>query len=68
MTVSLSPSGRARRALVAAATLAPFAAAMPSVALAGAQAEEPLADAVRSALSAAIANAAPPKPSFPIDR
>lgn len=32
--------------------------------LAGAQVEEPLADAVRSALSAAIANSAPPKPRF----
>ncbi len=31
---------------------------------AGAQVEEPLADAVRSALSAAIANGAPPKPVF----
>jgi soluble lytic murein transglycosylase-like protein len=31
---------------------------------AGAQVEEPLADAVRSALSAAIANSAPPKPVF----
>jgi soluble lytic murein transglycosylase-like protein len=34
------------------------------VARAGAQAEEPLADAVRSALAAVIASAAPPKPSF----
>jgi soluble lytic murein transglycosylase-like protein len=33
-------------------------------ATAGAQKEEPLADAVRSALSAAIAAAAPPRPSF----
>ncbi len=33
-------------------------------ALAGAQIEEPLADAVRTALSAAIANSAPPRPSF----
>ncbi len=33
-------------------------------ATAGAQIEEPLADAVRTALSAAIANAAPPRPSF----
>lgn len=33
-------------------------------ALAGAQKEEPLADAVRSALSAAVASDAPPKPSF----
>lgn len=31
---------------------------------AGGQIEEPLADSVRSALSAAIANSAPPKPSF----
>jgi soluble lytic murein transglycosylase-like protein len=31
---------------------------------AGAQVEEPLADSVRSALSAAIAAAAPPKPTF----
>ena len=31
---------------------------------AGTQAEEPLADAVRSALSAAVANNAPPKPVF----
>jgi len=33
-------------------------------ALAGTQAEEPLADAVRTALSASIANSAPPRPSF----
>ena len=33
--------------------------------LAGAQQEENLADSVRSALSAAIANQAPPKPNFP---
>jgi len=31
---------------------------------AGAQVEEPLADSVRSALSASIANSAPPKPNF----
>ena len=34
------------------------------LARAGAQVEEPLTDAVRSALSAAVADAAPPKPSF----
>jgi soluble lytic murein transglycosylase-like protein len=39
-------------------------AALASRATAGAQVEEPLADAVRSALSAAIAAAAPPKPAF----
>ena len=64
MTRELSLHGRGRRALVAAAIGAPLAAALPRAALAGAQAEEPLADSVRSALSAAIADSAPPKPSF----
>ena len=36
----------------------------PLAAQAGAQLEEPLADAVRSALSAAIAQGAPPRPTF----
>jgi soluble lytic murein transglycosylase-like protein len=49
----------ARRALLA----APLAAALPR-AFAGGQIEEPLADSVRSALSAAIAAAAPPRPAF----
>jgi soluble lytic murein transglycosylase-like protein len=40
------------------------AALLPSTARAGAQVEEPLADAVRSALAAAVANSAPPKPTF----
>lgn len=53
-------SGLHRRALLLGALLA-----LPGArALAGAQVEEPLADAVRSALSAAIANSAPPKPRF----
>jgi soluble lytic murein transglycosylase-like protein len=41
-----------------------FALGLPRKALAGAQREEPLADAVRTALAAAIANSAPPKPAF----
>ncbi|HSV72067.1 MAG TPA: lytic transglycosylase domain-containing protein [Methylibium sp.] len=45
----------------AGAVLAPWARPVR----AGAQLEEPLADAVRSALSAAIASGAPPRPSFP---
>jgi soluble lytic murein transglycosylase-like protein len=49
----------ARRALLA----LPLA-AWGTGAQAGAQVEEPLADSVRSALSAAIAAAAPPKPGF----
>ena len=36
----------------------------PAPARAGAQVEEPLADAVRSALAAAVADSAPPTPSF----
>jgi len=38
--------------------------ATPRVVWAGAQVEEPLMDSVRSALSASIANSAPPKPRF----
>jgi soluble lytic murein transglycosylase-like protein len=34
------------------------------IALAGAQVEEPLADSVRSALSAAVSDSAPPRPGF----
>jgi soluble lytic murein transglycosylase-like protein len=64
MTRTLSLHGRGRRAIVAATTLAPLLALLPSPSRAGAQAEEPLADSVRSALSAAIADAAPPRPSF----
>ncbi|MBN8505388.1 MAG: lytic transglycosylase domain-containing protein [Burkholderiales bacterium] len=48
-----------RRLWLAAALAAPLPKAR-----AGAQVEEPLADSVRSALSGAIAQAAPPKPTF----
>jgi len=54
----VSLSGR-RKALLAAA-----ACALPRWSWAGKQVEEPLADAVRSALAAAVAAEAPPKPSF----
>ncbi len=40
---------------------------LAGLARAGAQLEEPLADSVRTALSSAIANAAPPIPEFPSD-
>ena len=53
-----------RRALMGAALALPGAMLWPRAARAGGQLEEPLADAVRSALSAAIANDAPPVPSF----
>jgi soluble lytic murein transglycosylase-like protein len=49
----------ARRALIS----LPLAWLVPK-AHAGAQIEEPLADVVRTALTAAVANAAPPKPQF----
>jgi soluble lytic murein transglycosylase-like protein len=49
------------RAGAAAALLGPLAL---RPACAGKQAEEPLADSVRTALSASVANSAPPKPSF----
>ena len=51
-----------RRRIVAASLLS--ALTLPQRALAGAQVEEPLADAVRSALSAAVSESAPPKPVF----
>ncbi len=49
----------ARRALIA----SPLALLLPR-ARAGAQVEEPLADAVRTALVASVADAAPPRPRF----
>ena len=53
------PRALSRRGLLA----LPLVAALPR-AQAGAQAEEPLSDSVRSVLSAAVAEAAPPKPKF----
>ncbi|MFM7506049.1 MAG: lytic transglycosylase domain-containing protein [Rubrivivax sp.] len=49
-----------RRALL----LAAGALALPGAVRAGAQLEEPLSDAVRTALSAAVSERAPPRPSF----
>ena len=53
-----------RRDLLLTATGALVAGAWPALARAGGQLEEPLADSVRSALAAAIANTAPPVPEF----
>jgi soluble lytic murein transglycosylase-like protein len=64
MNAPLSRLGRARRRLTAAAMLGPLAALLPRSAHAGAQVEEPLANAVRSALAAAVNDTAPPKPQF----
>ena len=64
MSHDLSRAGAARRRLTAAATLSSLAGLLPGPARAGAQVEEPLANAVRSALAAAVNDAAPPKPQF----
>ena len=56
--------GKDRRHLAATLLFGPLALAPSQHVLAGGQIEEPLADAVRSVLSAAIANSAPPKPAF----
>ncbi|NDY93075.1 lytic transglycosylase domain-containing protein [Ideonella livida] len=55
-----------RRLLLTRGLLLPLGAGVwgPGPAWAGRQAEEPLADAVRGALSAAVAGAAPPRPAF----
>ena len=57
--------GLRRRSYVAAALALPLACSLPLRAWAGAQREEDLADAVRTALTSAIQNAAPPVPEFP---
>lgn len=60
------PAGRSRCGSAAAwrGLLAAAAVAVAGLAHAGAQVEEPLADAVRSALAAAVQDAVPPKASF----
>ena len=64
MTVELSRHGRGRRRVVGATIFGPLVAGWPRISCAGTQAEEPLADAVRTALAAAVADSGPPKPSF----
>ncbi|MBB4845323.1 soluble lytic murein transglycosylase-like protein [Paucibacter oligotrophus] len=58
---ALRPAAVSRRGLLLAAGACGL---LPRYAEAGAQIEEPLIDSVRSALSASIANSAPPKPNF----
>ena len=60
----LSPGDISRRRCLVAASLATLVPLWPGLAKAGAQLEEPLADSVRSALSAAIASQSPPVPVF----
>lgn len=58
--------GLSRRALLGAGASLPagWLALTPTVAVAGGQLEEPLADSVRTALASAIAFSAPPEPEF----
>jgi soluble lytic murein transglycosylase-like protein len=58
------PARVARRALLLSLVAGVGAWVVPGAACAGGQLEEPLVDAVRTALSAAIANTAPPVPEF----
>jgi soluble lytic murein transglycosylase-like protein len=64
MTARLSQPGRVDRRQCLAALVGSMVSGSPTTALAGGQLEEPLADSIRSALSAAVANSAPPKPAF----
>jgi soluble lytic murein transglycosylase-like protein len=57
-------SGAGRRRLLIGAAIASALAALSRRAGAGAQVEEPLVDAVRTALAAAVAEAVPPRPAF----
>ena len=63
MSKPLCHVGRGRRAWLAAGLGTGLMSVTP-LARAGGQIEEPLADSVRSALSASVANSAPPKPVF----
>jgi len=64
MPRALSTKGQRRRSFAIAAAASACGLGGTPAARAGGQIEEPLADAVRSALSAAVANSAPPKPRF----
>jgi soluble lytic murein transglycosylase-like protein len=59
-----APESTSRRACLRGAGAAAGLALAPPLAWAGAQIEEPLANAVKTALSASVADLAPPKPSF----
>ncbi len=59
-----SGAGLSRRLWLSTAPVGLLAISFPDTVAAGGQIEEPLADSVRSALSAAVANDAPPIPEF----
>ena len=61
---SMDASRLSRRLCLGAATFGALSLALPREAVAGAQIEEPLIDSVRTALTSAILNNAPPIPEF----
>lgn len=65
MTLPLGSGLVSRRASLVSLVSALGVLSVPELAQAGRQMEEPLVDSVRSALSSAIANHAPPVPEFP---
>ncbi len=64
MRAGLGVGRRWQERLAAVVLLGVLLMGCPLRALAGAQIQEPLADSIRSALAAAIASSAPPRPSF----
>ena len=62
--MSGSTAGRRRLTRVALACVFACSLVVMRQAFAGAQIQEPLADSIRSALAAAVASSAPPRPSF----
>jgi soluble lytic murein transglycosylase-like protein len=63
-TAPVDPRRRTRRLCLGGAAASVLSLALPRPAQAGAQIEEPLIDSVRTALSSAIQNSAPPVPEF----
>jgi soluble lytic murein transglycosylase-like protein len=61
---SVATGRRRMLALGASSVVGATLSGLPALAFAGAQREEPLMDSVRTALSASIANRAPPRPDF----
>lgn len=64
MNEPLPRLGELRRSLAVSLLVGPAVASLSRPAFAGGQVEEPLANAVRSALAAAVGDGAPPRPSF----
>lgn len=64
MNDRLARHGEFRRGLAVSLLVGPVVLSLPVPVFAGGQVEEPLANSVRSALSAAVSDGAPPRPTF----